>query len=57
LLSAGNRIQGQEPAARILADFHRGREERREQIRTGELGKMRAANKAAREAAERASSA
>jgi glutathione S-transferase len=50
-------IQGQEPAARILAEFHRGREEHREQIRTGELGKLRAANKAAREAAERASSA
>jgi hypothetical protein len=45
-------IQEQEPAARILAEFHRGREERREQISTGELEKMRAANQAAREAAE-----
>ena len=50
-------IQGQEPAARILAEFERGREERREQISTGELEKMRAANQAAREAAERAPSA
>jgi glutathione S-transferase len=50
-------IQGQEPAARVLAEFHRGREERREQIRTGELERMRAANQAAREAAERARSA
>ena len=50
-------IQGQEPAARVLAEFHRGREERREQISTGELEKMRAANQAAREAAERARSA
>ena len=50
-------IQGQEPAARILAEFHRGRQERREQISTGELEKMRAANQAAREAAERAPSA
>ena len=50
-------IQGQEPAARILAEFHRGREERREQISTGELETIRAANRAAREAAERASSA
>ena len=50
-------IQGQEPAARVLAEFHRGREERREQISTGELEKIRAANQAAREAAERAPSA
>ena len=50
-------IQGQEPAARVLAEFDRGREERREQIRTGELEKIRAANQAAREAAERAPSA
>ena len=50
-------IQGQEPAARVLAEFHRAREERREQISTGELEKMRAANQAAREAAERAPSA
>jgi glutathione S-transferase len=50
-------IQGQEPAARILAEFERGRHERREQISTGELEKIRAANQAAREAAERAPSA
>ncbi|HEY8049055.1 MAG TPA: glutathione S-transferase family protein [Ramlibacter sp.] len=50
-------IQGQEPAARVLAEFHRGREERREQISTGELEKIRAANQAAREAADRATSA
>jgi hypothetical protein len=50
-------IQGQEPAARVLVEFHRGREERGEQIRTGELEKIRAANQAAREAAERAPSA
>lgn len=47
-------IQGQEPAARVLAEFRRGREERREQVSSGELEKIRAANKAAREAAERA---
>ena len=50
-------IQNQAPAARILAEFERGRAERREQINTGELDKMRAANRAAREAAERAPSA
>ena len=50
-------IQGQEPAARVLAEFHRGREERREQISSGELEKIRAANQAARDAAERAPSA
>src|SRR6202008_2382209 len=37
-------IEGQEPAARILAEFRRGREERREQISSGELEKIRAAN-------------
>ena len=47
-------IQGQAPAARVLAEFERGRKERREQISTGELDRMRAANQAAREAAERA---
>jgi glutathione S-transferase len=47
-------IQGQAPAARVLAEFDQGRKERREQISTGELDKMRAANQAAREAAERA---
>jgi len=50
-------IQGQAPAARVLAEFHRGREERREQISTGELEKIRAANRAAKEAAELAPSA
>ncbi|HEY2707219.1 MAG TPA: glutathione S-transferase family protein [Caulobacteraceae bacterium] len=50
-------IQGQAPAARVLAEFDRGRQERREQISSGELDKMRAANKAAREAAERAPNA
>jgi glutathione S-transferase len=50
-------IQTQAPAARVLAEFHRGREERREQISTGELEKIRAANQAAKEAAERAPSA
>lgn len=50
-------IQRQEPAARVLAEFRRGREERHEQISSGELEKMRAANQAAREAAERATSA
>jgi glutathione S-transferase len=49
-------IREQEPAARLLAEFDRGREERREQIRTGELDKIRALNQAAREAAERAPS-
>ncbi len=47
-------IREQEPAARVLAEFQRGREERREQISTGELEKVRAGNQAAREAAERA---
>jgi glutathione S-transferase len=47
-------IQRQAPAAHVLAEFDRGREERREQIATGELEKIRAANQAAREAAERA---
>jgi len=50
-------IQGQEPAARVLAEFRRGREERREQISSGELERIRAANQAAREAAEPAASA
>jgi glutathione S-transferase len=50
-------IQEQEPAARVLAEFDRGRQERREQISTGELEKIRAANRAAREAAEHAPSA
>ena len=50
-------ILGQEPAARVLAEFDRGRKERREQISTGELETMRAANRAAREAAEQAPTA
>ena len=50
-------IQEQAPAARVLAEFRRGREERREQISSGELEKIRAANQAAREAAERATGA
>lgn len=50
-------IQGQESAARVLDEFRRGREERREQTSSGELEKIRAANQAARKAAERATSA
>jgi glutathione S-transferase len=46
-------IQRQAPAARVLAEFDRGRKERREQIGTGELEKIRVANQAASEAAER----
>lgn len=46
-------IQRQKPAARVLAEFDRGRKERREQIETGDLEKIRAANQAARKAAER----
>ena len=45
-------IQRQEHAARILAELHRGREERRELVRSGEIEKIRAASRAAREAAE-----
>jgi hypothetical protein len=37
----------------VLAEFDRGRKERREQIETGDLEKIRAANQAARKAAER----
>ena len=50
-------IQSQPPAARILAEFDRGREERRQQIGSGELEQIRAANQAAREAADGAPSA
>jgi glutathione S-transferase len=50
-------IQRQEPAARVLAEFDRGREERREQISTGELERIRAENQAAKLAAERTPSA
>jgi len=45
-------IQRQEHAARILVELHRGREERRELVRSGEIEKIRAASRAAREAAE-----
>jgi len=45
-------IQKQEPAARILVELRRGLEERRELIRSGAIEKMRAASRAAREAAE-----
>jgi glutathione S-transferase len=48
-------IQTQAPAAQVLAELHRGREERREMIRSGEIEKLRAASRAAREAAEQAS--
>ena len=47
-------IQKQEHAARVLAELHRGLEERREQIRSGAFEKMMAASKAAMEAAGRA---
>jgi glutathione S-transferase len=46
-------IQQQDPAARILAELHRGLAERRELIRTGAFEKMMAAARAAMEAAER----
>jgi glutathione S-transferase len=45
-------IQREEYAARILVELHRGLEERRELIRTGAIEKLRAASRAAREAAE-----
>ena len=45
-------IQEQEAAARTLAELRRGVEERQEQIRSGELEKLRAASRAARQAAE-----
>jgi glutathione S-transferase len=50
-------IQSEPSAARIMAEFERGREERREQVSSGELETIRAANAAAREAAECATSA
>jgi glutathione S-transferase len=50
-------IQKQEHAARILVELHRGLEERRELIRSGAIEKIRAASRAAREAAARAPSA
>ena len=46
-------IQRDEYAARILVELHRGLEERRELIRSGAIEKIRAATRAAREAAER----
>jgi len=45
-------IQGEECAARTLAELHRGLEERRELIRSGAIEKIRAARDAAREAAQ-----
>src|SRR5512135_3589126 len=47
-------IRRDEHAARILAELHRGVEERRELVRSGALEKMRAAARAARQAAEQA---
>jgi glutathione S-transferase len=47
-------IQKQAHAARVLAELHRGREERLEQVRTGEIERIRAASRAAKEAVERA---
>jgi len=47
-------IRRDEYAARILAELHRGLEERRELTRSGAIEKIRAAARAAREAAERA---
>lgn len=44
-------IQREESAARILVELHRGLEERRELIRSGATEKMKAASRAAREAA------
>ncbi len=45
-------IQRQEHAARVLVELRRGLEERREQIRSGAIEQLRAASRAAREAAE-----
>lgn len=44
-------IQQKEPAARTLAELHRGLEERREMIRSGAFEKMMAAAQAAQETA------
>ena len=44
-------IQQQEHAAKVLAELHRGLEERREMIRSGAFEKMMAASKAAMEQA------
>src|SRR5947209_1044804 len=46
-------IRKDQYAARTLAEMHRGLEERRELTRSGEIEKIRAAARAAREAAER----
>jgi glutathione S-transferase len=45
-------IQRQEHAGRILVELHRGLDERRDLIRSGEIETMRAASRAARQAAE-----
>ena len=45
-------IQANAHAARVLAELHRGLEERRELIRSGAFEKMMAAAKAAMDAAE-----
>ena len=50
-------IQRDAHAARILAELRRGLEERRELIASGGIEKLRAASRAAREAAEHAPSA
>jgi len=47
-------IQRDEFAARILVELHRGLEERRELVRSGEIEKRLAAARAARQAAEQA---
>ena len=46
-------IRREEYAARTLAELHRGLDERRELIRSGAIEKIRAASRAAKEAAER----
>jgi glutathione S-transferase len=48
-----NAIQKEVSAVRILAELHRGLEERRELINSGAIEKIRAARNAAREAAQR----
>jgi glutathione S-transferase len=44
-------IQKNEPAARVLMELHRGLEERREMIRSGEIERFKAARAAAQQAA------
>lgn len=46
-------VQREEYAARVLEELHRGLKERRELIRSGEIEKIRAASRAAKEAAGR----